>query len=63
MASPSFLRLAFAGDVMLGRGVDAVNATHRCAPEIYESGARAAFDYVRLARAAHGDPHGYRGSV
>ena len=56
MASPSFLRLAFAGDVMLGRGVDAVNVTHRCSPEIYESCCRSAFDYVRLSRAAHGDP-------
>ena len=56
MASPSFLRLAFAGDVMLGRGVDAVNVMHRCSPEIYESCCRSAFDYVRLARAAHGDP-------
>jgi len=42
------IRLALVGDVMLGRGVDMVNAEH-CTCEIYENYCKSAWDYVELA--------------
>lgn len=47
------LTLFLCGDVMLGRGVDQV-LPHRGDPELRESWACDARDYVALARAAHG---------
>ena len=51
----TIIKLALTGDVMLGRGVDAVNRVH-CDPVIYESYCKSAFDYVRLARRRSGYP-------
>jgi poly-gamma-glutamate synthesis protein (capsule biosynthesis protein) len=41
------------GDVMPGRGIDQV-LPHPCSPELYESYAGSALDYVRLAERANG---------
>ena len=51
----AIIKLMLTGDVMLGRGVDAVNRVH-CDPVIYESYCKSAFDYVHLARRRSGYP-------
>ena len=51
----AIVKLVLTGDVMLGRGVDAVNRVH-CDPVIYESCCKSAFDYVQLARRRSGFP-------
>lgn len=45
--------LFLSGDVMTGRGVDQV-LPHPCDPQIYESYAKSASDYVKLAEQANG---------
>ncbi|MBI5445980.1 MAG: CapA family protein, partial [Deltaproteobacteria bacterium] len=47
------IRLFLCGDVMTGRGIDQI-LPHPSPPEIYESWARDAREYVRLAEAANG---------
>jgi hypothetical protein len=51
----AIVKLVLTGDVMLGRGVDAVNRVH-CDPVLYESYCKSAFDYVALARRRSGYP-------
>ena len=53
MVTADGLRLALAGDVMLGRGVDRV-LPHPGDPALFEDHARSAEDYVRLAERANG---------
>jgi poly-gamma-glutamate capsule biosynthesis protein CapA/YwtB (metallophosphatase superfamily) len=47
------MRIALAGDVMIGRGVDQIMA-HPGDPKLYESWARSAMRYVELAEARSG---------
>jgi len=47
------LKLFLAGDVMTGRGVDQI-LPHPCSPEIYETYATSALDYLRMAEQQHG---------
>ncbi|HYL30638.1 MAG TPA: CapA family protein [Gemmatimonadales bacterium] len=47
------LKLALAGDVMTGRGVDQV-LPHSCPPRLYEPAVTSALDYVALAERANG---------
>lgn len=48
-------KLVLTGDVMLGRGIDALNRVH-VDPVIYETCCRSALDYVALARRRSGHP-------
>jgi poly-gamma-glutamate capsule biosynthesis protein CapA/YwtB (metallophosphatase superfamily) len=53
MSIMKLMRIALAGDVMIGRGVDQIMA-QPADPELYESWARSAVRYVELAEEASG---------
>lgn len=52
-AADATLLIFLCGDVMPGRGIDQV-LPRPCSPELHESGAGSALDYVRLAERANG---------
>jgi poly-gamma-glutamate synthesis protein (capsule biosynthesis protein) len=52
-AADATLQIFFCGDVMLGRGIDQVLPCP-CGPQLHESYAGSALDYVRLAERANG---------
>lgn len=53
MSGSRQLKLALAGDVMIGRGVDQV-LPNSCPPRLYEPAVTSALDYVALAERANG---------